>query len=189
MLDLGTGNGQTLFQLRLQGRFRGLMVGVDYSESSVQLAQELGNHHGCQDIKFEVMDIIRDDYRKQEWWLEDGFDLVLDKGTFDAVSLSEDVTASSMPLPAFTDHAPRRIHTLYPSRALQLVKPGGFLLVTSCNWTQQELIHWFTTSESDSRHVVHTWKTIGYPKFKFGGHEGQRVCTVCFRKDSSSGGD
>jgi EEF1A lysine methyltransferase 2 len=183
-MDLGTGNGQTLLQLHLQG-FRGRMVGVDYSTVSIQLAQELGkNQEGCENIKFEVMDIIRDQPHQQEGGPKDEFDLVLDKGTFDAVSLSGDVAdASTSPLPKSAGN-PERIHTLYPVRALRLVKPGGFLLVTSCNWTQQELIQWFTTGKAVSSHAVSVWKTIEYPKFKFGGHEGQGVCTVCFKKAS-----
>jgi EEF1A lysine methyltransferase 2 len=163
------------------------MVGLDYSKPSIQLAQELvKSQRSCQDIKFEVMDIIRDDPRKQSWWLEGGFDLVLDKGTFDAISLSDEVVHSSASHPPQTDQALARIHTLYPSRALGMVKPGGFLLVTSCNWTQDELINWFTTCETGSDNGISTWKTVEYPKFRFGGQEGQGVCTVCFRKDPTA---
>ena len=162
------------------------MVGVDYSKLSIALAKELGkNQNGCQDIKFEVMDIVRDEPRKQEWWPENSFDLVLDKGTFDAISLSEE-TVDHISYSSETGQAAARIHTLYPARALSMVKPGGFLLVTSCNWTQEELIHWFTAGERAPNFGISVWKTIDYPKFQFGGHEGQGVCTVCFRKISVS---
>lgn len=188
ILDLGTGNGQTLFQLRIQGRFRGPMVGVDYSEASIQLAQKLSkDHEGCQDITFAVMDIIKDEPCEQGWWFEAGFDLVLDKGTFDAISLSEETFEPSTSHHLPTGQVTARAHTLYPSRALSMVKPGGFLLVTSCNWTQEELIHWFTNNETGTRHDISVWKTIEYSKFRFGGHEGQAVCTVCFRKDLANG--
>ncbi len=154
------------------------MVGVDYSKASIRLAQELENNRNCcQDIRFEVADIIRDEPSKQAWWVEDGFDLVLDKGTFDAISLSEEVVDSH------PGQTPTRTHTLYPSRALSMVKAGGFLLITSCNWTQEELIHWFTNGDAGSSQGVSVWETIEYPKFQFGGHEGQGVCTICFRKD------
>jgi EEF1A lysine methyltransferase 2 len=162
------------------------MVGVDYSKASVRLAQELGkSREGCQDIKFETMDIIRDDPHKQEWWREDGFELVLDKGTFDAISLSDEVIGSFASDHPQAGQAPARIHTLYPCRALSMVKPGGFLLVTSCNWTQEELIHWFTAGKTGSNYGTSAWKRIDYSRFKFGGQEGQGVCTVCFRKDSA----
>lgn len=184
VLDLGTGNGRTLLQLRCQGRYRGQLVGVDYSRSSIQVAQELvKNGKNCHDIRFEVMDIIRDDPRKQSWWLKDGFDLVLDKGAFDAVSLCDEIVESSTSRLPATGQTPVRIHTLYPSRALSMVKPGGFLLITSCTWTQEEVVQWFTSFETGSSPEVSIWKTIAYPKFKFGGQEGQAVCTVCFRKD------
>ena len=161
------------------------MVGVDYSIPSIQLAQRLGkNQKVCKNIRFDVMDIIIDEPQRQEWWLKDGFDLVLDKGTFDAISLSGAVVNASTSRLSQPRRASERIHTLYPSRALRLVKPGGFLVVTSCNWTQQELIHWFTAGEADSNRGVSVWQTIEYPKFRFGGQEGQGVCTVCFKKDA-----
>lgn len=160
------------------------MVGVDYSRPSVQVAQELvGNGMDGQDIRFEVMDIIRDEPRTQDWWSGDGFDLVLDKGTFDAVSLCEEVIESSTSGFPQTSRTPMRIHSLYPSRAISMVKPGGFLLVTSCNWTQEEVIHWFTIDGAGSSLGISVWKMIEYPRLKFGGSEGQGVCTVCFRKE------
>jgi EEF1A lysine methyltransferase 2 len=163
------------------------MVGVDYSKASVRLAEELGkNREGCQDIKFETMDIIRDDPPTQEWWHKNAFDLVLDKGTFDAISLSDEVIGSFGGDHSQAGQPLTRIHTLYPSRALSMVKPGGFLLVTSCNWTQEELIHWFTAGTTGSNHGTSVWKRIEYPRFKFGGQEGQGVSTVCFRKASAS---
>lgn len=184
VIDIGTGNGQTLLHLRLQG-FQGQMLGVDYSTASIQLARELAkNQEGCENIRFEVMDIIKDQPQEQEGSSQEGFDLVLDKGTFDAICLSEDVVDPSGSVPPKSAGDAPRIHTLYPARALRLVKPGGFLVVTSCNWTQHELIQWFTTGETDSSYTVSVWKTIEYPKFKFGGQEGQGVCTVCFRKET-----
>ncbi|KAF7585227.1 hypothetical protein BBP40_011617, partial [Aspergillus hancockii] len=41
ILDLGTGNGSMLALLRKRGGFGGVMVGVDYSARSVELAREL----------------------------------------------------------------------------------------------------------------------------------------------------
>ena len=183
VIDLGTGNGQTLFELRGQGGYRGKMVGVDYSETSVQLSRQLVEklHHDG-DMIFEVMDIIAEDRRKQSWWPEDGFDLVLDKGTFDAVSLNGQATESASFLALSGDSARTRTHTMYPLRALEMVKPGGFLLVTSCNWTQEEVITWFTTGRALEAGQFTVFDTINYPKFRFGGQEGQGVSTVCFRK-------
>lgn len=98
-----------------------------------------------------------------------GFDIVLDKGTFDAISLAGDAKET-------------RVCERYPDIARQLIRAGGFLMVTSCNWTEEELVHWFTASEgSDSDRFV-VWGRVEYPRFRFGGHEGQGVCTVCFQR-------
>ncbi|KAJ5808126.1 hypothetical protein N7474_009395 [Penicillium riverlandense] len=100
-----------------------------------------------------------------------GFDIVLDKGTFDAVSLSDDAKDT-------------RVCERYPRIARRLVRAGGFVVVTSCNWTEEELVSWFVGSshdqEGNDRLVV--WGRVEYPRFRFGGHEGQGVSTVCFQR-------
>ncbi|KAJ5601369.1 hypothetical protein N7510_010903 [Penicillium lagena] len=111
--------------------------------------------------------------RKLDWFPYEtgGFDIVLDKGTFDAVSLSDD---------AKNTHVCER----YPRIARRLVRAGGFVVVTSCNWTEEELVTWFVGGRHDQgekdRLVV--WGRVEYPRFRFGGHEGQGVSTVCFRR-------
>ncbi|KAL2819341.1 methyltransferase domain-containing protein [Aspergillus cavernicola] len=215
VLDLGTGNGSMLALLRKRGRFWGDMVGVDYSAKSVELARELqeskrheayqsdsdsdesdlGSETGAQDgagggqaeeleewedIRFEEWDILRsgDDLRakKLDWfpYEKGGFDIVLDKGTFDAVSLMAEKSECER----------------YPGIAGSLVRKGGFFVVTSCNWTEEEIVRWFTTSTSttstgdtvsEAAKLV-VWGRVQYPRFRFGGQEGQGVCTVCFQR-------
>ncbi|KAJ5960031.1 uncharacterized protein N7479_007181 [Penicillium vulpinum] len=99
---------------------------------------------------------------------EGGFDIVLDKGTFDAVSLADDAKTT-------------RVCERYPDIARRLVRRGGFLVVTTCNWTEEELVHWFT-GERTSGDRLTVWGRVEYPRFRFGGHEGQGVCTVCFQR-------
>lgn len=101
-----------------------------------------------------------------------GFDIVLDKGTFDAISLADDAKAT-------------RVCERYPDIVRRLVRRGGFLIVTSCNWTEEELVRWFVAGkgeEGSDRLVV--WGRVEYPRFRFGGQEGQGVCTVCFQRVS-----
>lgn len=97
-----------------------------------------------------------------------GFDIVLDKGTFDAVSLSYDAKTS-------------RVCERYADIARRLVKRSGFLIVTTCNWTEEELVHWFTGGRTSGDRLT-VWGRVEYPVFRFGGHEGQGVCTVCFQR-------
>ncbi|EEA20634.1 Protein-lysine N-methyltransferase efm4 [Talaromyces marneffei ATCC 18224] len=241
ILDLGTGNGSMLALLRKRGGFKGVMVGVDYSEQSVRLARELqrlrlhsayesgddsddydddddddddddeeeeeeeedeeeedvvvatstgddsvqreeGIPLKNQDIQFEEWDILdpanetilnnNNDTKKLSWFPYEtqGFDIVLDKGTFDAISLSDETTGS----------ANTHICHQYPIVASKLVRPGGYLIVTSCNWTEDELVHWLTTESTSTG--LEVWHRLEYPRFRFGGMEGQGVCTVCFRR-------
>ncbi|KAG7118700.1 Protein-lysine N-methyltransferase EFM4 like protein [Verticillium longisporum] len=141
-LDLGCGNGSLLFALRDDG-WAGRMLGVDYSERSVALARQIAasrraaqededkhvtggegedkdaEGEGEAQIEFTEWDVLRGDFgavldgRQREGW-----SVVLDKGTFDAVEG-------------------------YRARVLALVKEGGLFLVTSCNWTEDELRAWF----------------------------------------------
>ena len=102
-----------------------------------------------------------------------GYDLVLDKGTFDAVSLSDQL-----------DSRGRRVNEGYGERVLQLLKVGGVFLVTSCNWTEPELQKWFEGSEEPDggKGRLRMIGRIDYPSFEFGGVKGQTISTLCFEK-------
>ncbi|KAB8244726.1 S-adenosylmethionine-dependent methyltransferase [Aspergillus flavus] len=213
ILDLGTGNGSMLALLRKRGGFRGVMVGVDYSARSVELARELqrlkihsayltdeedeecagdGNGNGVGEgegeIRFEEWDILHSaeevgEQGKLDWFPygEGGFDIVLDKGTFDAVSLSEEVVEGDADASVAGKKVQRRVCEMYPGVARRLVKKGGFLVVTSCNWTEEELVMWFTREKGEGDRLE-VWGRVEYPRFRFGGKEGQGVCTVCFQR-------
>jgi SAM-dependent methyltransferase len=165
-LDLGTGNGHLLFALR-EDEWSGPMVGVDYSAQSVRLAGTIRDSKGDEyaDITFEEWDLIS---QPPGTWLGDGFDVVLDKGTFDAICLSQD-----------TDAQGRRICEGYRERVEPLVKPGGRFLITSCNWTEEELRAWF-----DGGQFRFAGK-VKYASFTFGGQTGSSVVTLCFERDAS----
>ncbi|KAH7382200.1 S-adenosyl-L-methionine-dependent methyltransferase [Pyrenochaeta sp. MPI-SDFR-AT-0127] len=164
-LDLGTGNGHLLFALR-EDEWLGDMVGVDYSPQSVTLASSIRDAKGASssyaDIAFYEWDILT---QAPGAWLASGFDVVLDKGTFDAICLSQD-----------TDAQGRRICEGYRDKVEPLVKRGGRLLITSCNWTEEELRGWFGGGE-----LVFEGK-VKYPSFTFGGKTGSSVVTLCFKR-------
>lgn len=135
-LDVGTGNGHLLFELLEEGGYgEGAMVGIDYSLKAVALAQKIAAERQlAEDVKFYVSDCITDDLASTQWVPglegEKGFDVVLDKGTFDAISLSDELLA---------DGSGRRIYEGYAENIVGVMKKGGLLVVTSCNWTGEEL--------------------------------------------------
>ncbi|KAL8787904.1 MAG: hypothetical protein Q9213_001931 [Squamulea squamosa] len=166
-LDLGTGNGEMLFLLRSEGGFKGNMLGIDYSPASVELASRVAKQKGykSEEVGFREWDILA-----AEGWQGGEFDVVLDKGTFDAISLNEE-----------TDGLGRRVCEGYKEKVVGMVKMGGRLLVTSCNWTESELREWFEGKDRDGMGFEFEGR-VDYPKFRFGGREGQSVYGVCFRR-------
>ncbi|KAL7419456.1 Protein-lysine N-methyltransferase efm4 [Cryptotrichosporon argae] len=149
------------------------LVGVDYSEGSVRLArsveaarreaiargelEEENSSDEGEDDEDEDEDEDGDEDGRQRWqagetvanpatvsWrqadllrddLGETFDLVLDKGTYDALALSaEPVREAAGRLPS----------AVYPRQVARLVRPGGFFLITSCNFTQDEVVRRFT---------------------------------------------
>lgn len=164
-LDLGTGNGHLLFALR-EDEWTGAMVGVDYAPSSVRLAEEIKASKGEEyaDIRFFEWDLLG---AQPGTWLQEGFDVVLDKGTFDAICLAQE-----------TDAQGRRICEGYREKVEALIKPGGRFLITSCNWTEEEVRGWF---DVEGGALVYESKAK-YPSFTFGGRTGTSVCTLCFRR-------
>ncbi|KAJ8065449.1 hypothetical protein OCU04_006134 [Sclerotinia nivalis] len=209
LLDLGTGNGHFLVRLREgeedsegeeeeekeEGRensdegkkWVGRMMGVDYSERSIEFAKriakdkqesEQGGTEGGNEIEFITWDIMKEDPSPKvlNGKQANGWDIVLDKGTFDAISLSEE-----------TDSNGKRIFEGYREKVLALVRNGGVAVVTSCNWTEEELIEWFAGKREGERgHRFEVLRKIEYRSFSFGGVKGQTVCSVCFRKCGES---
>jgi hypothetical protein len=56
------------------------------------------------------------------------------------------------------------------------MKKGGRFLITSCNWTEEELKGWFAGGELEFEGKVK------YPSFTFGGKTGSSVVTLCFKR-------
>ena len=194
VLDLGTGNGSTLISLALERDVKARMVGIDYSVPSISLARQLWANmlkdHGTPrqkmpaSVEFAVFDVIHDDPRKQTWWpvdlneshetqKADGFDLILDKGTFDAISLSSDTVTDG-------NGKEKKAFETYPSKVANMVRPGGYFLLTTCNWTEEEVLKQFLAGEMQG--VFEVFHKIKYPVYQFGGQQGQGVASVCFRR-------
>ncbi|CAG0925785.1 unnamed protein product, partial [Notodromas monacha] len=95
VLDLGTGNGVTLVELRKAG-FKKLS-GIDYVSSSIDLAnailvKEFGIDHGTHLCCMDFMN--ESDFKTLE---NVPFDVCFDKGTYDAIRLNPDCCAQKTP--------------------------------------------------------------------------------------------
>ncbi|KAF2295363.1 hypothetical protein GH714_032667 [Hevea brasiliensis] len=173
VLDIGTGNGLLLQELAKQG-FSDL-TGVDYSEGAIDLARSLADRDGFSNINFLVVDILETKVERQ-------FQLVMDKGTLDAIGLHPDGPI-------------KRI--MYWDSVSKLVASGGILVITSCNSTKDELVHEVESfnqrtnlsqgletrkDQVSGDHPVFRYlnHVQTYPTFMFGGSVGSRVATVAF---------
>lgn len=169
-LDLGTGNGHMLFTLRGEEEWMGKMVGVDYSLPSVELARRIAVQRELEEgVRFEEWDLLASGHGAAPAWIpEGGFNVVLDKGTFDAISL--------MPKEAATGRHPCET---YRRVVVTLVRRGGWVVVTSCNWTKEELVGWLSGEEEGDLEYV---REARYPTFQFGGKTGQSIVSVAFKR-------
>ncbi|KZV97431.1 S-adenosyl-L-methionine-dependent methyltransferase [Exidia glandulosa HHB12029] len=169
ILDIGTGNGVMLFSLAEEGYDASRMLGVDYSEDSVRLAKLVANARERSDVTFAQGDFLKDDPPHVQG-MEDGkvdvWDLLLDKGTYDAIGL------------AGKDEDGVRPRDVYPGRVARLLKPGGLFLITSCNYTEEELKAAFETA--DTGLTYHS--RIQHPTYTYGGKSGSICASVAFRK-------
>lgn len=175
ILDLGCGNGHFLLRLAKAGFTK--LHGLDYSPNAIQLAKALFEENQLSStISLMVGDIFAMDEKMQ-----DSFDLIFDKGTFDAVCLrpaSENINDHQR-----IDEIVRR----YRQGVGQILKNNGRLVITSCNWSQSELIQLFCSGKSILPLSINSLEfetagTIDHPKFQFGGAVGQVVSTVIFMK-------
>ncbi|XP_013163396.1 PREDICTED: protein-lysine N-methyltransferase mettl10 [Papilio xuthus] len=151
VIDLGSGNGYTLTELAREG-FSNLL-GVDYCTEAITLAEKVAQDQ-FPFIRFQVFDIINDDVKTLG-----KFGLIHDKGTYDAISLSP-------------DDAKLKRHK-YIDQVAEMLAENGLFVITSCNWTEDELLRHF--SEKMKLKCV-----IPTPQFSFGGKVGNMVSSVVF---------
>ncbi|WVQ80954.1 hypothetical protein IAT38_003061 [Cryptococcus sp. DSM 104549] len=188
ILECGSGNGTLLLSFLSSPESVGPqaydLTGIDYCDSAAVLASgveaakraelaELEEYDDAEVVlnecttSWRVGDLLRDEFGEQ-------WDLVLDKGTFDALCLSDE--------PVEEDREKRLPSAVYPERVAGLVKDGGFFLITSCNFTEEEIKRRYT--REGLGFTFHS--SVPHKSFSFGGKTGQTVCTVAFRKEPSA---
>ncbi|XP_063611517.1 EEF1A lysine methyltransferase 2-like isoform X1 [Penaeus indicus] len=156
ILDIGCGNGAFLLCLASEG-FDNLF-GIDYCGTAIKLAEAIAKSKKV-DIKYETVDLLAE-HKKSELTGRK-YDVTHDKGTYDTISLSPE------------DAETKRQQ--YIKEVYKLTKDQGLFIITSCNWTEEELI----SHVSDYFSVD---EVIPTPTFSFGGKVGSVVTSIVFKK-------
>ncbi|XP_029305433.1 EEF1A lysine methyltransferase 2 isoform X2 [Cottoperca gobio] len=153
ILDIGTGNGAFLVELAKHG-YRNL-TGIDYSPASVELSKNVLQAEDLTDVPVKELDFLNCQGELK------GFDVCIDKGTFDAISLNPDNSVEGK--------------KLYVQALKDALKDKGFFAVTSCNWTKEQLLDRF----SEGFEFV---QDLPSPSFQFGGKTGNSVTALIFKR-------
>lgn len=183
-IDLGTGNGHFLFELIQDEEFdenfqeKNRLLGCDYSAKSIELAKNiqkekfLDNETIQNNLTFEVIDLFDEEsefFNKVKNNKNEKFQVVTDKGTLDAIALSGMTKLSS------SLNRDIKLSEYYPHVIDNLLAENGMFLITSCNFTQEELIG-IIESTGNLKYYSH----VNYPSIEFGGVKGSTICTVAF---------
>ena len=152
VLEVGAGNATLLLALVEAGYSASRAAAIDYSPDAVRLARLVAEQREHPDILVAECDFLAQDPPFCAGQ-EDGWDLVLDKGTYDAIALGEKDDSGLTPA------------ARYPPRAAAILKPGGYFLITcerfstirrsiiqlklaACNFTEEELKRSFATPDT-----------------------------------------
>lgn len=202
VLDVGSGNGHLLFSLcgvpdeeddeddeeepREPFTLASRMCGIDYSPASIQLCQEiakskaqdwtLGDEYLPTRIRWADCDVLSQDQVKQVAQMpnstdEGGWEIVLDKGTLDAIALTPVETPNAQDVTPLDKY----IQALEP-----LTRKSGLLLITSCNFTAEELVKKITARKA----FAHIETLPAKRQFQFGGVKGSTTVCVAFRRSA-----
>jgi SAM-dependent methyltransferase len=128
ILEIGSGNGTLLFALREAGYAAPHLSGIDYSPDAVKLARMVAPTRNSEQIAFQVCDFLSElpppppPAPASEGKPDDAlgsWDLLLDKGTYDAIALGEnDGSSGRSPVAG------------YPVQASKLLRENGYFLIT-----------------------------------------------------------
>jgi SAM-dependent methyltransferase len=167
ILDVGNGNGAFLFKC-LKNNFTNL-IGMDYSEKSVDLGNSIKDRK-IQDGEERYKNIIfyQEDIKSFLFIVDneqDKFDLIHDKGTFDAFLLNKNNS-----------------NIEYVDYIYYKLKKSGVFIITSCNHLKGDLIKFFIEDPelNKEKYKFSIKGEIPHKSFSFGGQVGQTVTTLIF---------
>lgn len=154
IVDVGCGNGFMLISLLKSGFCK--LTGVDYSDEAIALAKKVASQvEGGTEIVYRQQDVLKDGQGLGK------FDVLVDKGTYDAICLN----------PTVADI--RSLQGAYVSYVLNSLAPDGYFIICSCNWTKDELLGHFNK--------FNLVDEIPSPSIQFGGKQGNRVTCLVFK--------
>jgi len=154
IVDLGCGNGMTLLELARLDYTN--LVGMDYSQNAISLCENLFSKQDCKPVEFKVADLLSEEF------VEQSFDICLDKGTYDAVSLIPDANQFES-------------RQKYLKNVHRLLTPDGIFILASCNWTTSEL-----TTQTQALFSLN--EVVKTPQFSFGGKTGNVVSLIVLKR-------
>lgn len=157
ILDVGCGNGMMVVDLAREGFTD--VTGVDYCKEAVDLAVKVAKQVEV-DVQFKECDILEDLSKTSNPVLKKSYKVVVDKGTFDAISLSEKAKEEKQ---------------VYIKNVAALLSDSGLLVLTSCNWTECEIVQQF-------QELFEVHQVIPTPTFSFGGKTGNLVTSIVLKK-------
>ena len=101
--------------------------------------------------------------------MKNGFDICLDKGTYDAISLCQDNS--------------KEMRLQYRQSVFELLRDSTssespLFFITSCNWTENELVEFFSP-------MFQLKTVLPTPKFQFGGQTGNNTTSIVFQKKAN----
>jgi SAM-dependent methyltransferase len=167
ILDIGSGNGAFLFKLVKLDLTN--LFGMDYSEKSVELANNIKTHK-IEEGKEKLENIVfyQEDIKNPLRNVEedkDKFDLIHDKGTFDAFMLNKNNS-----------------NIEYGDYIYYKLKKSGIFIITSCNYLKLDLVKFFIDDPNlnKEKYKFNILGEIPHKTFNFGGQIGQTVTSLIF---------
>ena len=157
IFDVGFGNGVFLFKLAKNNYTN--LYGIDYSPDSIEFAKMIiESKEKKYDKKFNI-NLFCEDINTKNKIINEKFDVIHDKGSFDAYMMNKDNTLDN-----------------YHNYIKSYSKNGTTFIITSCNNTRDELKNKFPL-EKGFQYV----EEIKNKTFVFGGQEGQQQATQIYK--------